>query len=119
MAERAFGRGALFVVGIAGGRLCFTPLNAYVAGTSRLAYSLARSGDLPDWLGALHPRTGVPHRALLAQGVACLLALAITYAAAPRSADLLPLSTSSFIATYVLSIAAAVRLLPGGEAVLP
>jgi amino acid efflux transporter len=118
MAERAFGSGALLAVGLAGGLLCFTPLNAYVAGTSRLAYSLARSGDLPDWVGALHPRTGVPHRALLAQGTACLLGLAITYAAALRSADLLPLSTSSFIATYVLSMAAAVRLLRGGEAVL-
>lgn len=118
MAERAFGPGALLVVGIAGGVLAFTPLNAYVAGTSRLAYALARSGDLPSWAGALHPRSKVPHRALIGLGVACVAATTLTYASGIRSADLLPLSTSSFIATYVLSMAAAVRLLSGKDAVL-
>src|SRR5439155_4083377 len=44
MAEESFGVGAVLVVGIAGGILCFTPLNAYVAGTSRLAYALANEG---------------------------------------------------------------------------
>ena len=118
MAERAFGSGALLVVGVAGGVLAFTPLNAYVAGTSRLAYSLARSGDLPSWVGVLHHRTNVPHHALIGLGAACLVATALTYAGGIRSADLLPLSTSSFIATYVLSMAAAVRLLRGRDAVL-
>jgi len=118
MAERALGSSALVAVGIAGGLLCFTPLNAYVAGLSRLAYALARSGDLPAWVGALHPWTGVPHRALGALGVACLIALGATYAADLHGADLLPISTSSFIATYVLSMAAAVRLLRGADAVL-
>jgi len=118
MAEHAFGPGALLVVGIAGGVLAFTPLNAYVAGTSRLAYALARSGDLPSWVGELHPRSKVPHHALIGLGVACLAATTLTYAGGIRSADLLPLSTSSFIATYVLSMAAAVRLLSGKDAVL-
>ncbi len=40
-------------------------------------------------------------------------ALAIAYVAELGIADLLPLSTSSFLATYVLSMAAAVRLLDG------
>src|SRR3989475_5667066 len=118
MAEGAVGRGALFVVRIAGGVLAFTPLNAYVAGTSRLAYSLARSGDLPSWVGVLHHRTNVPHHALIGLGAACLVATALTYAGGIRSADLLPLSTPSFIATYVLSMAAAVRLLRGRESLL-
>jgi amino acid efflux transporter len=118
MADRAFGSGALLAVGVVGGVLTLTPLNAYVAGTSRLAYSLARSGDLPGWAGALHGLTGVPHRALVALGGACLVALGVTYLADLRIADLLPLSTSSFLATYVLSMAAAVRLLNGVDAVL-
>ena len=118
MAERAFGPGALLVVGIAGGVLAFTPLNAYVAGTSRLAYALARSGDLPSWAGELHPRSKVPHHALIGLGIACLVATTLTYAGGIRSADLLPLSTSAFIATYVLSMAAAVRLLSGKDAML-
>jgi amino acid efflux transporter len=118
MASRAFGQGAVFVVGIAGGVLCLTPLNAYTAGISRLAYSLARSRDLPVWLAALHPRTRVPHRALGVFGIACLVALGTSHAFGLRSADLLALSTSSFIATYVLSMAAAVRLLRSHERVI-
>jgi amino acid efflux transporter len=43
--------------------------------------------------------------------MSCAAAAAVTYAAGWSIADLLPLSTSSFIATYVLSMAAAVRLL--------
>ena len=118
MAERAFGSAGVLIVGIAGTVLAFMPLNAYVAGTSRLAYSLARSGDFPAWFGALHPRTKVPHHALVGIGAACLAAIALTYVTGTRPSDLLPISTSSFIATYVLSMAAAVRLLSGKETLL-
>jgi amino acid efflux transporter len=110
MGARAFGPRAAAVVGVVGGVLVFTPLNAYVAGTSRLAYALARSGDLPQWVAALHPTTKVPHRALIALGLASLAALAVAYFRNIQMGQLLPLSTSSFLATYVLSMAAAVRL---------
>src|SRR5205823_5645829 len=78
MAEESFGVGAVLVVGIAGGILCFTPLNAYVAGTSRLAYALARAGDLPARLASLNGRD-VPQRAILALGASTLAALGLTY----------------------------------------
>ena len=118
MAQDSFGSGAMFVVGIAGGILCFTPLNAYVAGTSRLAYALARSGDLPAWLGALSTRARVPHRAIAALASTSFCALGATYVLGLRLADLLPLSTTAFLATYILSMAAGIRLLRGGAAVL-
>ncbi len=118
MAAHAFGPGSVVFVGLAGGVLAFTPLNAYVAGTSRLAYALARSGDLPHWAAKLHPTSKVPHRALVVLGGACLVALAWAYFRNLQIAQLLPLSTSSFVATYVLSMAAAVRLLKGKEAAL-
>jgi amino acid efflux transporter len=118
MAAHAFGPGSVVFVGIAGGVLAFTPLNAYVAGTSRLAYALARSGDLPHWAAKLHPTSKVPHRALLVLGAASLVALICAYFRNLGIAQLLPLSTSSFVATYVLSMAAAVRLLKGREAAL-
>jgi len=57
------------------------------------------------------PASGTPLRALGVLGGLCAIAAAASYAAGWRIADLLPLSTSSFIATYVLSMAAAVRLL--------
>src|SRR5207237_10469493 len=91
--------------------LCFTPLNAYVAGTSRLAYALARAGDLPARLAALSGRH-VPHRAILALAASTLAALGLTYVLGLRLADLLPFSTSAFLATYILSMASGVPLLP-------
>jgi amino acid efflux transporter len=118
MAQKALGSGAVLVVGIAGGILCFTPLNAYVAGLSRLAYALAGSGDLPSYFSSLSARAHVPHRAIVALFIGTLAALGATYVLGLRMADLLPFSTSAFLATYILSMAAGVRLLRGGEAVL-
>lgn len=118
MASRAFGTRAVLVVGLAGGLLCLLPMNTYVAGTSRLVYALARDGDFPGWAAALHRVTKVPHRALALLGTAGMVALAVAYARNLEIADLLPLSTSSFLATYVLSMAAAVKLLEGRGAAL-
>lgn len=113
MAATAFGPRALAVVGIAGGVLSLLPINAYVAGTSRLVYALAKKGDLPSWAAALHPRTKVPHRALIALAGSGAIALVVCYLRDLDMGTLLPLSTSSFIATYVLSMAAALKLLKG------
>jgi basic amino acid/polyamine antiporter, APA family len=41
-------------------------LLALLAGVSRTGLAMAREGDLPRWLGAVHPRYRVPHRAELA-----------------------------------------------------
>jgi amino acid efflux transporter len=115
---KVFGPGALPVIGLAGGVLTFLPLNAYVAGMSRLVFALAQGGDLPLWVGALHPKTKVPHRALLVMGAFSVVAIGLSYRYQLGISSLLPLSTSSFIATYVMSMAAAARLLKGLPAVL-
>ncbi|QRY40549.1 APC family permease [Microbacterium hominis] len=41
-------------------------LLALVAGIGRTSLAMARAGDLPRWLSAVHPRYAVPHRAELA-----------------------------------------------------
>jgi len=41
-------------------------LLALLAGVSRTSLAMARGGDLPRWLGAVHPRYRVPHHAELA-----------------------------------------------------
>jgi APA family basic amino acid/polyamine antiporter len=38
-------------------------LLALIAGIGRTALAMAREGDLPRWLSAIHPRFGTPHRA--------------------------------------------------------
>jgi APA family basic amino acid/polyamine antiporter len=40
-------------------------LLALVAGLGRTSLAMAREGDLPRWLDAVHPRYQVPHRAEL------------------------------------------------------
>jgi amino acid efflux transporter len=110
MAAAAFGPTAGVLVGVAGFVLCFAPLNAYTAGISRLIAALASRRQLPPWL-AVTAESGTPLRALGSLGAVCALVTAAAYAAGWRLAGLLPISTSSFIATYVLSMAAAVRLL--------
>jgi len=44
-------------------------LLALVAGVGRTTLAMARHGDLPGWLGAVHPRFQVPHRAEVALAV--------------------------------------------------
>ena len=110
LAARVFGAQASRVVGIAGYLLCFIPVNAYVAGTSRLVFALGERRQLPSWFGTLSP-SGIPRRALLALGAAAAIALWVAHLGQLDTARLLPISTSSFLATYVLSMAAAIRLL--------
>ncbi len=52
-------------------------LLALIAGIGRTTLAMAREGDLPRWLAAIHPRFGTPHRAeiLLALVIVVLTAL--------------------------------------------
>lgn len=43
-------------------------LGSLLAGVSRTGFAMARNGELPKWLGAVHPIHKVPHRAELAVG---------------------------------------------------
>jgi APA family basic amino acid/polyamine antiporter len=52
-------------------------LLALMTGIGRTVLAMAREGDLPRWLGAVHPRFRVPHHAeLVLAVVVCLLVLA-------------------------------------------
>ncbi|MEO9015546.1 MAG: APC family permease [Terrimesophilobacter sp.] len=53
-------------------------LLALIAGIGRTGLAMAREGDLPRWLAAVHPRFKVPYRAELALAVAvCLLVIGV------------------------------------------
>jgi len=47
-------------------------LLSLLAGVSRTGFAMAREGDLPRWLAAVHPRFRVPHHAELLVGVAAI-----------------------------------------------
>ncbi|WP_040337040.1 APC family permease [Candidatus Blastococcus massiliensis] len=53
-------------------------LLALIAGVGRTSLAMAREGDLPRFLAAVHPRFHVPHRAEIALGVlVCCLVLTV------------------------------------------
>jgi APA family basic amino acid/polyamine antiporter len=66
------------VVGIGAAAASLGALLALIAGVSRTGLAMAREGDLPRRLSAVHPRYRVPHRAELVLAAAvCLLVLTV------------------------------------------
>lgn len=66
------------VVGIGGAVAALGALLALVAGVGRTTFAMAREGDLPGWLSAVHPRFQVPHRAEVALAVVvCVLVVTV------------------------------------------
>lgn len=57
------------VVRIGGAVASLGALLALIAGVGRTGLAMAREGDLPGWLAAVHPRLRVPHHAELALAI--------------------------------------------------
>jgi APA family basic amino acid/polyamine antiporter len=70
VAADATGRGWLAVVVSVGGITAMLGvILSQLLGLSRMAFAMARRGDLPEPLGRVHARYGVPHLAVLVIGV--------------------------------------------------
>ena len=66
------------VVQVGAGLAALGALLALLAGVGRTSLAMAREGDLPRWLAAVHPRHRVPHHAEAALAVAvCALVLTV------------------------------------------
>lgn len=66
---------AATVVAVGGLTAMLGVILSQLLGLSRMAFAMARRGDLPAWLEHVHPRHGVPDRAVLAIGaVAAVIA---------------------------------------------
>ncbi len=78
-AAEAAGAGVLAPVIRVGAALAtLGSLLALIAGIGRTTLAMAREGDLPGWLSAVHPRHRVPHHAEIAVAVVvCLLVLTV------------------------------------------
>ena len=87
-------------------------MNAYFAGSSRLAAALGRDGGLPRWFGSGSEAGQVPRRGVLLVGVLGLLAQGVATIAGLEVGDVMLLTTGGFTLVYVAGTAAAARLLP-------
>lgn len=77
LAASGFGRGWQSVVAAGAVAAMLGVILSQLLGLSRMAFAMARRGDLPATLAAIHPRFGVPHRAVAAIG-AVAVAVAIS-----------------------------------------
>ena len=69
---------ALPVVQLGAAAAALGALLALIAGVGRTSLAMAREGDMPRWLAAVHPRFGVPHRAEVALAlVVCVVVLLV------------------------------------------
>ena len=109
----AMGAGVGAVASFAALVITLATVNAYVAATSRLGYALARDGAFPARLSILGAR-GVPLRAVFAVGVLAACGMLFCYTVGWGPEDLLAVSTSLGLATYILGTAAGAKLLTGG-----
>ncbi|UHA71769.1 APC family permease [Paenibacillus sp. 481] len=91
--------------------ICIGTTNAYVAGISRLGYSLAQSKVAPSWLDYRHGKYLTPTRAVVFVGAVALLGLVITYIFKVGLNTLIHIPNSLGIATYVLGAMAGAKLL--------
>lgn len=92
--------------------------NAYLGAAARLAYSLGREGVAPAALGKLHPVRRTPGAAIGFVGALALTVLAVQAFGGADLRLLLALPNSTFIGTYLLGSAAAIKLLTGRLRVL-
>jgi amino acid efflux transporter len=113
MAVATFGAPAATITSILAVFVSFGAVNSYTAGTSRLGYAMGRSERFPRWFGVVDDRFHAPHRALAVMLLAYAGWFVATYFLRLDLADLFPISTSSYIVTYILSMAAAAKLLTG------
>ena len=84
------------VVRVGGARAALGALLALIAGIGRTSLAMAREGDLPRWLAAVHPRFRVPHHAEVALAVVvCTLVLTVDLRGASGSRPSGSCSTTS------------------------
>ncbi|HUZ81709.1 MAG TPA: amino acid permease [Gaiellaceae bacterium] len=103
------GRDATAVLAVA---LTMGTMNVYLAGTAKLAASLATEGALPAWLaGDVH--RSIPRRPLYLCAPVIVLVIAAVLAGVGTTADLVRATSACFIAVYILALLSAIRILDG------
>lgn len=113
MAERLFGDGGRIFTGVLAAVICLGTMNAYMAGLSRLGYSMARDRNLPAFLSKIHASSGAPRNSVLfllglnSLGMAAQLYFNLSLASFFR------LQIVAFLLLYVFGCIAVARLLRG------
>lgn len=103
------GRDATAVLAVA---MTMGTMNVYLAGSAKLASSLALEGALPRFLGGDAHRS-IPRRPLFVYAPLIVALIVGVLAGIGTTTDLVRATSACFIAVYVLALASAVRILHG------
>lgn len=104
VAELAGGPVLRWAVSLAGVTAMLGVALSQLLGLSRMAFAMARRGDLPAPFAAVHPDFGVPHRAVIAVG-----AVAIVVTATGTLAGVARTASFAILLYYAIANAAALR----------
>jgi amino acid efflux transporter len=113
VADRLFGAPGRIGSGVLAAVICLGTMNAYMAGLSRLGYTMARDGDLPGFLGRLDARNGTPKNSIVFQFALNVAALLIQFAFDLPLRNFFLIPNLSFLILYTLGCTSAARLLRG------
>jgi amino acid efflux transporter len=108
----AFGGGANVVAAVIAVIISLGTANAFIAGVSRLGYSLARDRWLPRSVARIDTR-GIPAGGVLAVAVVAYTGLGLAGLAAWDTETLVIVPSTLVVAVYLLAALAGVRLLTG------
>jgi len=111
-ASARFGQVGRIFVGVIASIVCFGTMNAYMAGLSRLGYSMAKDGDLPKFFAELD-KDGTPQKSILLQFFLNCVALTYQFAFKTELKVFFLIPNLSFLVLYILGCLASAHLLKG------
>lgn len=112
MVSLLFGEKARWIAAVIGFLACFASMNIYVQGFSRLIWSLADEGKLPEYFALTNARK-IPVRALGATVLTCLGFAILFWWWGSELDALIRYANGNFVLLYLLCMLAGVKLLSG------
>lgn len=108
--RKVTGTNGAWIAAVVAFTICLGTNNAFIAGVSRLGYSLAHHKVAPKWLDHLDDDS-VPRHSVLLVGLFAIIGLTISYIFHISLSNLVLVPNSLAIVTYVIGTAAGVKLL--------
>jgi amino acid efflux transporter len=109
--RKVIGLNGAWITGIVALTICLGTTNAFIAGISRLGYSLAHDKLAPKWLDKYDHKNSVPYRSVLLVGLFSIVGVVVSFIFNISLDQLVFVPNSLAIATYVIGTAAGVKLI--------
>lgn len=109
--SKGIGKSGVYVTAWLALFITFSTIHANIAGFSRMVYALAREGHFPRYFEKVSSKSHTPVRVLIGLGIVFGLVLAVNGALQIDPAFLLKGPSAAFIASYLFTLAAALKIL--------